>query len=117
LQETQWDVFSNHAENCSTCNGYISFYESEHDAPFQFDFCEIGKPLFYEACKLGAMAENIEPDYSITKTELIEERHKSELSYFYWNNHLREDELHNDIADNYHTILYASYHLFKSNEA
>jgi DNA-binding transcriptional regulator YhcF (GntR family) len=117
LIDKKWDVFSDHAENCSTCNGYISFYESEHDTPFQFDFCEIGKPLLFEACKLNAMAENIKPDYNITKTQLIEERHKSELSYFYWNNHLREDELHNDIADNYHTILYASYHLFKSNEA
>lgn len=116
LIDKKWDVFSDHAENCSTCNGYISFYESEHDTPFQFDFCEIGKPLLFEACKLNAMAENIKPDYNITKTQLIEERHKSELSYFYWNNHLREDELHNDILNNYHTILYASYHLFKSNE-
>ncbi len=114
--------FENHAENCESCNGFISLYELEHDAPFQFDFCEIGKPLFYEMYRLNAMMENIEPDYRITKTELIEHRHDTQLSY------LRLQYSHNDdldyrqsiIDDNeetYYQMLSASYHLFKSNEA
>lgn len=117
--------FENHAENCTRCNGFITDYETEHetehDAPFQFDFCEIGKPLFYETYRLRAMAENIEPDYSITKTQLIEERHNTQLSY------LRLQYLHNDDLDyrqsiidgneeTYYQMLSASYHLFKSNE-
>ena len=122
MQETQWDVFSNHAENCSTCNGYISFYESEHDAPFQFDFCEIGKPLFYEMYRLRAMMENIEPDYSITKTELIEHRHDTQLSYLRLQNSHNDDldyrqSIIDDNEETYYQMLSESYHLFKSNEA
>ena len=112
----------NHAENCTSCNGFFTEYESENDAPFQFDFCEIGKPLFYEMYRLSAMKENIEPDYRITKTELIEHRHDTQLSY------LRLQYSHNDdldyrqsiIDDNeetYYQMLSESYHLFKSNEA
>ena len=111
----------NHAENCTSCNGFFTEYESEHDAPFQFDFCEIGKPLFYEMYRLRAMAENIEPDYSITKTELIENRDDTQLSY------LRLQYSHNDDLDyrqsifdmneeTYYQMLSESYHLFKSNE-
>jgi hypothetical protein len=111
----------NHAENCTSCNGFFTEYESENDTPFQFDFCEIGKPLFYEMYRLRAMMENIEPDYRITKTELIEHRHDTQLSY------LRLQYSHNDdldyrqsiIDDNeetYYQMLSASYHLFKSNE-
>ena len=110
--------FENHAENCTRCNGFITEYETEHDAPFQFDFCEIGKPLFYETYRLRAMAENIEPDYSITKTELIEMRDVVQLNY------LRLQYLHNDDLDyrhdmdeqTYYQMLDESYHLFKSNE-
>ena len=113
--------FENHAENCTRCNGFITDYETEHHAPFQFDFCEIGKPLFYETYRLRAMAENIEPDYSITKTELIENRDDTQLSY------LRLQYSHNDDLDyrksifdmneeTYYQMLSESYHLFKSNE-
>jgi hypothetical protein len=67
------------------------------------------------------MAENIEPDYSITKTQLIEERHDTQSNY------LRLQYLHNDDLDyrqsiidaheeTYYQMLSESYHLFKSNE-
>jgi hypothetical protein len=112
----------NHAENCTSCNGFFTEYESENDAPFQFDFCEIGKPLFYEMYRLRAMMENIEPDYSITKTELIEHRHDTQLSYLRLQNSHNDDldyrqSIIDDNEETYYQMLSESYHLFKSNEA
>ena len=103
-----WDDFYDHCDNCPSCSGYYDWKELKPvKDKFLFEFCDIGKSMYYKFWFFNAKTSKSKIKKESNKNELIEAHYQSQKSIF-----LADDNEHAAIARMDKAEL-NSFHLFK----
>ena len=78
-----WDDFYDHCDKCPSCSGYYDWKELKPvKDKFLFEFCDIGKSMYYEYWFYNAKTRKLKVKKESNKNELIEAHYQSQKSIF-----------------------------------
>ena len=78
-----WDDFYDHCDKCPSCSGYYDWKELKPvKDKFLFEFCDIGKSMYYEYWFYNAKTRKLKVKKKSNKNELIEAHYQSQKSIF-----------------------------------
>ncbi len=78
-----WDDFYDHCDKCPSCSGYYDWKEFKPvKDKFLFEFCDIGKSMYYEYWFYNAKTRKLKVKKESNKNELIEAHYQSQKSIF-----------------------------------
>lgn len=78
-----WDDFYDHCDKCPSCSGYCDWKELKPvKDKFLFEFCDIGKSMYYEYWFYNAKTRKLKVKKESNKNELIEAYYQSQKSIF-----------------------------------
>ena len=78
-----WDDFYDHCDKCPSCSGYYDWKELKPvKDKFLFEFCDIGKSMYYEYWFYNAKSRKLKVKKESNKNELIEAHYQSQKSIF-----------------------------------
>jgi hypothetical protein len=103
-----WDDFYDHCDKCPSCSGYYDWKELKPvKDKFLFEFCDIGKSMYYEYWFYNAKTRKLKVKKESNKNELIEAHYQSQKSIFLFDNNQDDAMVRMDKAE------LNSFHLFK----